>query len=85
MKDYMKILAKHHAGVKASMTGDASVYANIDWHDTPISEASLDTHALAYEKELKDAAIDLKTQSLIDAGFTYDSIVFSMSEMAQLN
>jgi hypothetical protein len=53
--------------------------------DTVVSDhkAALSTRDLARNKELKKAEVDKKTRTLIAAGFTYASKVFSMSTNAQ--
>jgi len=44
-----------------------------------------DSTTLHELKDQKKAAIDIKTGELIQAGFTFDNKIFSMSEPAQIN
>lgn len=47
--------------------------------------ANHDAHPLAVCKSDRCAEVDLKTTTLIEAGFVYDSTTFSLSANAQLN
>lgn len=55
--------------------------------DTAVSDhqALTESNILQANKDVKNAAIDERTQELIFAGFTFDSKSFSMSNFAQLN
>lgn len=81
----MKIISTNHPGVPASCTGDTSVYSNIYWYDSPISEEVLDAEHIPILKEERNTNIDEKTHELITNGFIYASNVFSLSPEAQIN
>lgn len=65
--------------------GDSSDYNNIIWYSSPILKTTLDAKEVDHAKLIKNEKIDVRTKELIDSGFTYDSIIFSLSSAAQVN
>lgn len=83
--NYMTIASKYYSDKQATCHSDPSVYENIIWSGDSVSKASLEEHYLDYLKENKCSDIDTRTRELIDEGFIYNSIGFSLSHNAQRN
>lgn len=81
------------AACVSDFTGVSSDGTNLIIHGASIgNETTLDSTvedhvavSLDEYKQLKHDEIDAKTDDLIVAGFTYDSVVFSLSRNAQIN
>lgn len=74
--------------VSCPVNGSHSVRADSIYvleEDVKVNDGSLKELTLDDYKELRYNEIDLKTQELISAGFTYDTGAFSLSAHAQLN
>ena len=70
MKNYIQLLAKYYPGTQASTVGDPSIYTNIVWTSTSISQAELDAQYITYLKRVQHDAINDYRSVKIAAGYT---------------
>ena len=70
MKNYIQLLSTYYPDAKASISGDPSIYANIVWLTTPISQSELDTQYLVYLKKFQHNVINVYREEKISAGYT---------------
>lgn len=85
MANYMQIITYKHPNDSATCNGNPEVYSDIEWDGTPIAQATLDGEWLETYKHFKNEQINAKTRALILGGFTWNSVEFSTTDVAQRN
>ena len=76
MINYMKLLGDYYTGIEAYMSGDPSIYTNIIWKSSPISQAELDAVYLVDYKTNKIIAFSDNASSDITNGFISSALGF---------